>query len=210
MVVSNSRSVCSSNSDLKSSGLGVLVGLDAGALQVDEDTSRSGFGVWGKLALPRAIAGRPAEAVLFQRGACLLVGLLVKKYLEAVGFEVADDLATGEFCAFGGLLGLLRALVQLVNTGLYALDLAAQAGQFIVGDWVLYPRAALAGVGKVGGELGGSLGGQAGSASISVAARRACKCCSVFRLYQHFFALCQRQPSALRASRTAADGLPEK
>ena len=96
---------------------------------------------------------------MFQRGAGLLVGLLVKEYLEAVGFEVADDLAAGEFCAFGGLLGLLRALVQLVKTGLCALDLAAQAGQFVVGARLINPRAALAGVGKVGGELGGGLGG---------------------------------------------------
>ena len=101
---------------------------------------------------------------MFQRGAGLLVGLLVKEYLEAVGLDVADDLAAGELCAVGGLLGLLRALVQLVEAGLCALDLAAQAGQFIVGDGVLNPRAALAGVGKVGGELGGGLGGQTGKA----------------------------------------------
>ena len=45
-----------------------------------------------------------------------------------------------------------------------ALDLAAQAGQFVVGARLINPRAALAGVGKVGGELGGGLGGQAGKA----------------------------------------------
>ena len=102
--------------------VGVLHGLNA------EGSSGGGFGVGGKLALPRAIAGRPAEAVLFQCGACLFVGLFVKEYLEAVGFEVVDDLAAGEFCAFGWLLGLLLAFVQLVEAGLCALDLAAQAG----------------------------------------------------------------------------------
>ena len=45
-----------------------------------------------------------------------------------------------------------------------ALDLAAQAGQFVVGARLINPRATLAGVGKVGGELGGGLGGQTGKA----------------------------------------------
>ena len=93
-----------------------------------EGAAGGDLSVAGQLALPRTVAGRPAETVLLQRGAGFLVGLLVKEYLEAVGFEVADDLAAGEFCVVGGLLGLLRALAQLVEAGLCALDLAAQAG----------------------------------------------------------------------------------
>ena len=101
---------------------------------------------------------------MFQGIALLVVGLFVKDDLETVGLGVADDLTAGELCVVGGLLGLLRALVQLVEAGLCALDLAAQAGQFVVGARLINPRAALAGVGKVGGELGGGLGGQTGKA----------------------------------------------
>ena len=93
-----------------------------------EGAAGGDLGVLGQLALPCAIPGRPAEAVLFQGIALLVVGLFVKDDLETVGLGVADDLTAGELCAVGGLLGLLRALVQLVEAGLCALDLAAQAG----------------------------------------------------------------------------------
>ena len=115
-------------------------------------------------SLPGVVPGRPAEAVLFQRGAGVLVGLFVKEDLEPVRFQVADDLTAGELCAVGGLLGLLGALVQLVEAGLDPLDLAAKAGQFVVRDGRLDPGAAFLRVGKAGGELGGGLGAHAGDA----------------------------------------------
>ena len=89
-------------------GFGLLFGQTQGA-------AGGGFGVGGKLALPCAVPGGPAEAVLFQRGAGVLVRLFVKEDLEPVRFQVADDLTAGELCTVGGLFGLLGALVQLVE-----------------------------------------------------------------------------------------------
>ena len=60
-------------------GFGLLFGQTQGA-------AGGGFDVGGKLALPCAVPGGPAEAVLFQRGAGVLVGLFVKEDLEPVRF----------------------------------------------------------------------------------------------------------------------------
>ena len=89
-------------------GFGLLFGQAKGAAGVVH-------GVVGELALPGVVPGRPAEAALFELLAGLVVGLFVKEDLEPVRFQVADDLAAGELCAVGGLLGGFGALVQLVE-----------------------------------------------------------------------------------------------
>ena len=79
-------------------GFGLLFGQAKGAAGVIH-------GVVGELALPGVVPGRPTEAALFELLAGLVVGLFVKEDLEPVRSQVADDLAAGELCVGGGLLG---------------------------------------------------------------------------------------------------------